>query len=489
MKTKLPLSLVAFLLFTLSIAAQSVSGTVVDGNKQPVPYVSVMVGPAYGVVSNEEGAFVIAIPEKPDTDKVTFSSIGFENLEVPLAQFKGGTFTLKEKVNELDNVFITNKKYTPTEILTLAVQNGPKNYAAQNTKQTFFLRSSAENKMIDTQFKLVKSSLEKRATLKDLNKEIEEMNNKYKGRQSTDFSEFYGSLYQQDANSKLALEKAIKLINKDKNVSNDELDKKIMGVIKKHLEPGATYKVKTGLLTVDDSMSVDTPEKDKEGPKTASLRSKVTGLSSALNRFYKDEELDFLTEFKRYTYTLEGFSTFNDETIYIIDFQPKKNAAKYSGKIYVNAIDFAVVKLDYAMIEGKTEHNVNLKFLLGIKAVQDRTKVSATYTKNEAGQYAVNFVKRQEGTYFYIERPLKFTKNKADKDEEERMLKIDILFEVDNYTTDELFIIDREKLSAENYAAVSEKSNYEIKAISKYDPKIWENYNVLAPVDAIKNYK
>ncbi|MFP9098949.1 carboxypeptidase-like regulatory domain-containing protein [Flavobacterium sp. RHBU_24] len=490
MKPKLLLSLFAFLLFAFTLTAQSVTGTIVDANKEPIPYVSVMIGPTYGVVSNEEGAFIIAVPENPEADKVTFSSIGFENLEVPLDNFKGGTFTLKEKVNELDNVFITNKKYTPTEILTLAVQNAPKNYAAQDTKQTFFLRSSSENKMIDTKFELLKSSLEKKSKLKELNNEIEELISKNKGRKSLDFSEYYGFLYQQNTATKVAVEKAIKLINKENDISGEQMNNKLIAVIKKHLEPGATYKLKTGLLTLDDSLSLEKPQKEKEtGPETADIKGRITELSLSLNKFYTDEALDFLTEFKRYTYTLEGFSTFNDETIYIIDFQPKKNAAKYSGKIYVNAIDFAVVKLDYAMIDGKTEHNVNLKFLLGIKAVEDRVKVSATYTKNEAGQYAVNFVKKESNTYYYISRPLKFTKNKVDKDEEDKMMKIDLLIEGDNHKVSELFIIDREKIKPESFASVKENTNYEIKTISKYDASEWENYNVLAPVDAIKNYK
>lgn len=490
MKNTAFLSFLAFFLFTLNVAAQSVTGTIVDANKEPIPYVSVLIGPSYGVVSNEEGVFVITVPEKADVDKVTFSSIGFENLEVPLTQFKGGTFTLKEKVNELADVFITNKRYTPTEILTLAIQNAPKNYAAQDTKQTFFLRSSSENKMIDTKFELVKSSLEKKSKLKELNNEIEALISKNKGQESLDFSEYYGFLYQQNANTKITVEKAIKLINKEKDISGEQMNNKLIAVIKKHLEPGATYKLKTGLLTVDDSLSLEKPQKiKKEGPNTASLKTNITELSLSLNKFYTDDNLDFLSEFKRYEYTLEGFSTFNDETIYIIDFKPKKNAAKYSGKIFVNAIDFAVVKLDYAMIDGKTEHNINLKFLLGIKAVEDRVKVSATYTKNEAGQYAVNFVKKESHTYFYIDRPLKFTKNKVDKNEEDKMMKIDFLIEADNYKTSELFIIDRVKISPDAFAAITEKSNYQVKEISKYDASIWENYNVLAPVDAIKNYK
>jgi hypothetical protein len=489
MKKIVSLSFLAFLLFTVNMIAQSVTGKLTDVQQQPIAYANIQIGSAYSAVSNEEGVFVVQLPAEPDGDKVTFSCLGFESLQVPLSEFKGGTYVLKDQVTNLAEVFVTNEKLTPEQILARVLQNAPKNYTSDTSKQTFFLRSSTNSKMMDGEFELVKSSLEKKSTLKELNKDIEELMKRYKNQTSKDFSEYYGYMYEQKGLSKLSVEKAIELKNKEKDVSSDQLMEKVTQTIKKHLEPGATYKLQSGWFTLEDSLSLDKPKKDKKtGHKTASLRSSIVSISSSLNKFYTNEDLDFLTEFKRYTYTLEGYSTFNDETIYVIDFQPKKSSANYYGKIYVNASDFAVVKLEYNLVDGKNLHNVNLKLLLGVKMREDREKVAATFSKNEAGHYAANFVKKQSATYAYISRSLKFTKNKVDKKEETRMLKMDVMVEIDQLNTEELFIFDKKGISNDEFNGVAETAEYNLNYISKYDASVWKDYNVLAPVEAIKNY-
>ncbi|WP_306354131.1 carboxypeptidase-like regulatory domain-containing protein [Flavobacterium sp. '19STA2R22 D10 B1'] len=489
MKKIIFITFLGFLFFTVNAVAQSVTGKITDQQQQPLEYVNIQIGPDYGVVSNTEGVFTITLPSSTEANSVIISCIGFESLKIPLSDFKNGTYVLKEQVTVLDGVYVTNKKLSPTEILTEVIKNAPKNYAAQTIKQTFFLRTSSDMKLIDTDFKLLKSSLETKSTLKELNKDLEDMVKKFKNQHSKYYKESYGFLYSQNKESKLLVEKSIELKNEEKDISSDKVNSKVMEVIKKHLVADATYKVKSGLFKLEDSLKINSLKKEeKKDLKTAYLRSSITSMSSSLNKFYSDEELDFLTKFKRYNYTFEGYATLNDETIYIIDFKPLKNAAKYSGKIYVNALDFAVVKLEYGMIDGKTEHNISLKFLLGVKMVQDRIKVAASFSKNGAGQYAANFVKKEEGTYLFANRSLKFTKNKVDKKEDTQMLKMEVLVELDSHTTSELFIIDKLAISGDEFNKVTEKEKYDINYISKYDPSIWKNYNILAPVEAIKNY-
>ncbi|WP_131450767.1 carboxypeptidase-like regulatory domain-containing protein [Flavobacterium subsaxonicum] len=489
MKKITSLIALTLLLFVQNAVSQSVTGTVIDEQKQPIPYVSIQVGPTYGVVSNTEGQFVINIPSPADADKVIFSSIGYESIAIPLSDFKSGAYVLKEQVTVLDPVFITNKKLSPLEILAQVKINAPKNYGTQPAKQTFFLRNSYTNKMIDGQFELVKSSVDKKATLKELNKEIEDVMKKLKNQSSKSYSESYGFLYQQNSESKLLVEKAVELKNRERDVSGEQAQSKFIDIVKRYLDPNATYKLKTGLFTIDDSLKVKSAKKDiKPDVKTAYLKTTITALSSSLNNFYTKDGLDFFTDYKRYTYTLEGYSEYNDETIYILDFKPAKSSGHYYGKIYVNALDYAVVKLEYNLVDGENESKINLKLLLGVKMMEDRTKVAATFTKNDAGQYSINFIKKQKGNYGYMDRSLKFTKNKVSKDEETNMLKVDFLIESDTYTTSELFIIDKQPITAAEFKNVTEKEKYDINYIAKYDPSIWKDYNVLAPVDAIKNY-
>ncbi|MHA3788664.1 carboxypeptidase-like regulatory domain-containing protein [Flavobacterium hauense] len=475
------------LLFTLNLAAQTVTGKVVDEQQQPIEYVSIQLGPDYGVVSNAEGNFVIDLSKKGSAEKVVFSSIGYKTIAVAVADFKGGTYTMPIHINELAEVVV--QKLSPTQILEEVIKNAPVNHSLGSTKQTFFWRTSHDSKMISSELKLVKSSLEKKSTLKELNKDIEAASKTGKDKRSQDYLEYYGYLYQQDKSSKLVLEKAVELKNREKDVSGAQKSK-LYEVYRKHMEPNATYKVVSGWFTLVDSMKVDDASKEKrEGVKTASLKGEVKSLSDKLNNFYTDKDLDFFTEFKRYTYTLEGYAPSEDATIYIIDFKPLKSAARYYGKIYVNAEDFAIVKLQYNLKDGEKEATPGIaKMLLGIKKVDDRIKVNASYVKNETGKYSVNFVKEQMNSYLYMNRPFKLEKNKVDKKEEDKMLKIDLLAEVDQFVTNELFIIGNESITGQQYSDVTEKEKYDINYISKYDPSIWKNYNILAPVEAIKNY-
>jgi len=482
-------TILLYLLFTLTIKAQSVTARVTNEENKPIPYVSIQIGTTYGVVSNEEGVFMIS-PSKADADEVTFSCIGFETLVIPKADLNNNTYILKEQVSVLDEVFVTNIKLSPLEILGKVIENAPKNYSAKDVKKTFFLRTSIENKLIRNKFQLVKSSLEKKSTLKDLNEELDEITKKNVNLHSQHYSESYGFLYAEKNETKLSVVKAIELKNKANDISGDQASNKLLNVVKRHLEPDATYKVKSGLFSIDDSLKIDSPEKDViTDEDTAPLKTNLSYLTNSLNKFYTNKDLDFFTRDKFYKYSFDGYATYKGEMIYIIGFQPQKSAAHYYGKFYVNASDYAIVKLEYNLMDGQIEKKVNLKFLIGIETMEDRTKVEAIFTKNAENKYSVNFVKRQKGTYTYIDRPLKFTKNKLDKKEETRMLKIDFLMEMDTYTTDELFIIDEKKITSGEFKNVIEKENYNIDYLSKYDSEVWKDYNVLAPVEAIKNYK
>jgi hypothetical protein len=487
MKKITAFTFLSLLLFAFNANAQIVTGKLTDEQQHPIEYASVQLGTDYVIVTNTEGIFVVDLSKKGTADKVIFSCIGFKTIAVDVDSFKDGTYVLPEQINELSEVVI--QKLSATEILTEVIKNAPANYASAAMKQTFFLRSSNDSKIISSDIKLVKSSLETKSTLKELNKDIEAAAKTGKNKRSQDYSESYGYLYQNDKSSKLIVEKAVELKNKEKDVSNGQTSR-VLQVLKKHLEPDATYKVDSGWFTFMDSMKVNDSSKEKKTDvKVAGLKSDVTDLTDVLNKFYANDDFDFLTEFKRYTYKLEGYASTEDATIYIIDFKPLKSSADYYGKIYVNADDYAVVRLQYNLKEGKKIATPYIaKMFLGFKKIDRNVKVNASYIKNEKGQYGLNFVKEQKDSYQYINRPLKFTKNKADKKEEDKMLKIDLLTEVDQFVTNELFIIESQPISSQQFNGITEKDKYDVNYMSKYDPSIWKDYNVIAPVEAIKNY-
>lgn len=484
------------LLFTLIslpqiINAQSVSGTVVDERNEPIPYVTIQIGDNYGVVSNTEGNFTIQTANQPANAVVTISYMGYESLEMPMSKFTSTTYVLKEKVTELDEVFLTNKQLTAEEIITKMIENAPENYVHEDFAQTFFMRTQIDTKLMDFQFEVEKTSEEKRKDLKQMNKEIEQLIGNIKGKKSQGFTEYYGKYYQNKDSAKVQVEKAVILKDKEKDISADELNKKIVNVVRKYLEPGASYKVKTGLFKVADSLKTDEvfeEETDSTKGKAAYFKGSLKYLNKDFSGFYKNDDLDFITKPKRYIYTLQGTTNIDNETVYIISFAPDRGSAQFYGKMYINVFDFAVMRMDYTMVEGENLHNLNLKLLLGIKYRQDRINVSTVFRKNENGKYSVKFVKKQEGMYAYISRPLKFTKNRSDKEEDKKKMKLDFTIENDSYITQEFYVLDEKTLAAEDYKILKDQVEYKPIEIKKYDPSVWDGYNIIAPVEELKNY-
>lgn len=488
---KTHLILLLLLLTTCYVRSQSVSGKIVDQNNQPIPYATIQIGDDYGVVSNTEGIFSIFTTNQPTDAKVTISYMGYESLEMPLKDFKSITYVLKEKVNELSEVFVTNKELTAEEIVTRMLEKAPENYKHADYSQTFFMRTENLSKLIDFQFEVEKATDEKRRDLKKLNQEIESLIGNLKGKKSRDYVEYYGKYYRLKDSTKAEIEKAVILKDKSKDISSDQLNKKIVNIVRKYLEPGSTYKVKTGLFKIADSLKTDEvfdEETDSTKGKSTYIKGNITFKNKYYTTFYKDEDLDFFDKMKRYEFKLEGYTNIDNETAYVISFKPDRGSAIFYGKMYINAFDFGVMRLDYTMVEGENLHNINLKLILGIKFTEDRINVSTVYKKNENGQYTVKFGKKQTGTYAYISRPLKFTKNKADEEEDKKKMKLDFTIEIDNYTTEEFYVLDEKQLTSEDFKAVKDQKNYKPIEIKYYDPTIWDGYNIIAPIEAIKEY-
>jgi len=51
-----------------------------------------------------------------------------------------------------------------------------------------------------------------------------------------------------------------------------------------------------------------------------------------------------------------------------------------------------------------------------------------------------------------------------------------------------LFFIDTKEISNNSFTEIKKKEKYEIEYIKKYSSSIWKGYNVLSPVQEIKDY-
>lgn len=96
---------------------KSVSGTMkANGSKGTLAYVNIgILGKGIGTVSNENGLFKIRINKKNYQDSLKISMIGYKSKTFLVQDFihqmeKENTIYLTEKVQELDEVVVTNRK-------------------------------------------------------------------------------------------------------------------------------------------------------------------------------------------------------------------------------------------------------------------------------------------------------------------------------------------------------------------------------------------
>ncbi len=479
-----------FILFYVGIVcSQTITGKLLDENNNPIAFASIQIKNT-GVISNVEGEFSLEIDKFEDDDIVNISFLGFEKLEIPIKNFTSKNYILIEEINKLTEIFISNKKLNLDEVLLKMNENLESNYSINNTTQLIFNRNSYYNKFKKFEFEITKSTLLTKKDLKELNKSIDYNINKNLNKTSKFYTESLSYMYFLKDNTKIKVLKATQLINKKEDISQEAIQKLFFNAIAGKLEKDATYKVKSGLIPVTDSLKFNM-DTDKEMYKDSSnSKSKKKYYSSLINKylFKGNSPLTFATNVKKYNYSLREISNYEDGFVYIIDFTPKASSAKFSGTMYINGYDFAIVKLDFEYANNRTGKGLNLKFLLGIKYKNNLWKTSVIYKKNLLGNYNLKFLKQAQGSYVYMSRPFKIKKNKANKLESKKLIKIDVLMELSTKDVIELFFIEENEISKSDINSFKEKEKYKIDYISKYTPEIWKGYNVLAPIQEIKNY-
>ena len=111
--------LVALFLFTtLFTFGQNIADGVIKNaqTNEPIPYVNIgILNRDKGTVSNENGEFTLEIPNEFINDTIKISSIGYESRIFIANEFiktlkENKNITLSEKVIELNEVVVSNKK-------------------------------------------------------------------------------------------------------------------------------------------------------------------------------------------------------------------------------------------------------------------------------------------------------------------------------------------------------------------------------------------
>ena len=131
--------------------------------------------------------------------------------------------------------------------------------------------------------------------------------------------------------------------------------------------------------------------------------------------FVDNSFLKTILDPKLYDYTFEDAGYNNDELTYIISYKPRKGKAKFTGKLFISDENYAITKVDYKYYGSRHGEKLNLKFLLGIKFIENVNEGTYIYEKNSENKYQPKYIKRIKGAYFYVNRDLKLIENSREK--------------------------------------------------------------------------
>ncbi|MGF1558984.1 MAG: carboxypeptidase-like regulatory domain-containing protein [Flavobacteriaceae bacterium] len=494
----------AFFLFFLTVLvgrSQSISSIILDSaTHKPVPYATIQLFNK-GAITNEEGRFSLNFDRVvSETDSLKISSIGYNTIHRPLASFTEPIIYLAPKAIELNPVIVTNKNYTPEEIIALVKKNIEKNYNTSLTKRRLFLRETYRSSVTKSNYELIESTIEA------LNKNFLDSVVKAIPRNTVYYTESLGDLYgnEKSDDQKLDLIKASELYDKKEQIGIEEFEEKFNEIVKKNVKTDSYFKIKSGIFSFkvdgDELFDVEADSTDlaalneqleekkenEQNRKNYFTKYKRQILGNLVENLpiYEDSEYNFLWKQRKYDFTLEEFTYIGDNAVYVIKAEPN-GSADFRGKLFINADDFAIIRLDFENVKQLSKFS-----LMGISASEYLAKGSILFNKGENDKYSLSYYDVVKGNSMGVKRPLKIIeKNRIVKGrnrQNELHIKIDGAGRsVNRY---EVVVFDELAINAPIYEAFKENNAVLPQYMPNYDPEFWKGYNIMEPNQAIKEF-
>ncbi|PCI34177.1 MAG: hypothetical protein COB60_06470 [Flavobacteriaceae bacterium] len=503
MDKKLRYSLIILLFLGYSYGqSQTIHSTLIDASTQEViPYASILLSTNKGIISNEHGQFTLHIKKTiTEKDSLFISYMGYESQAIPLLHFKDSIIFLNQKAVALNTVMVSNKNYTAEEIIDKVKENLSKNYTTALTKKRLFFRQSYHQHFNKMDYKSLKSTIPalNKNLLDSLLLSIPKNDDNY----TEILCDLYGNFSRQK--QKINMIKACQLYDKNNEIGLESMEKKFSKILKENVKPNSYFKIKSGLFgtkinegklfkskkdTTDaEALKKEIAAKKKRETvrKTNFSKYKKNNIARIFEElfFLKDAKLNFIHKSNRYDFTMLDFTYFGEDPVYILSFEPKW-LADYQGKLYINADDFAVVRVDYSNV--KPIKSINL---LGISYKEHIDKGKLFFTKGENETYNLRYLEKETGGIAGIRRPLKIIEKnkhvKGRRKQNELSMKIDMA--ITNINKSEIVIFDSEAISVTNFDAFKEKNELLPTYLPAYDPSFWKDHTIIAPNEAIKAF-
>ncbi|MDN3666277.1 carboxypeptidase-like regulatory domain-containing protein [Algibacter miyuki] len=498
----------AFLFTFLSFfgfSQESIHAKILDSvTQKPIPFATISINDNSGVISNSNGDFQINLRGKfSKTDSLKIRCLGYQTKQFLAQNFKDSLVLMHTESIELDEILVSNKNYTPEEIIEKVKENLDNNYDHSFAKSKLFYRASSFQNLLKHDVKINKS------TIPEFNQQFTDSLIAAIPKHADDYTEILANLYttpDEDDKQKIDIIKASHLYDKSKELSFEGYEEKLNTILKKHVKRDSYFKIKSGFFgtktEIDSTAFISDSEKkdvkkteamlEEEQKKEAERKKDFANYrKSAISKLehdsfiFEDSDLNFLEKENRFDFIVEDYTFLNDEFVYKISFTPKRNE-DFKGILYVNTDDFAIIRIDYENVKILKSFK-----LLGLSHTRNLKKGTLIYSKNDTEKYTLKYAELEEGSKFGIDRPLTIIeKNKHVKGRrKQNELDSDIHFIMSIRQKSELVIFENEQISETDFNNFEEKPNVEPVYLPKYDPEFWKGYNVIEPNAAIKAFK
>ncbi|WP_165200557.1 carboxypeptidase-like regulatory domain-containing protein [Muriicola soli] len=478
-----------FLFLCLSASAQSLRGTILDKDTgEAIPYATVQIGLGKGTIANEEGVFGLNL-NYTATDSLLISSMGYKQKRILASSLTDGVIIyMVPSTIELSEVLLRNRMPTAEEIIREVRAALPTNYAAEEQKYQMFYRATNYMNFNDLEVEIKKATAIPKSQVAKASKQLDSLAKAIMASRLIEFQDYSGSILLKDKDSsKIVIDRATKLIDSRKDFSLDNVQEKAQNIILQYLDTTLTYKLKTGLFKIEDSLNFDQDDFDNDKKLVFGNKEVKSSLLRTLktSQWFEFSFLDKILNTDSYRFSLDGASYFQDNPIYVVSFRPRRSKSKFSGKLYISSYDFAVLKADYAFSEGKEGKKFNMKLLLGVKFVENKNEGTILYKQNPGGTYHPYYIKRDFGNYVYLSRPLKFIENS----EEREKVIFDFTFEGEGREKKELLILSSGPLDMMEFTKLEEPKTIPYTLLEQYEASVWENSQIIEPLEEMKNFK
>ena len=474
-----------YLIFILSIlnsSSQTLQIKVIDSiSEKPIAYSNVYFSNNNGLITDGTGNFELIKSQLSQNDSMYVSMIGYDKKSFLINNFNDSLIKLVQSPIQLSSVFLTSKKLSSDEIISSVIKNIEMNYEKEFTENKIYL--SRKSNSITEKFTIDKF----KSTVPNINGSLIDSllaNLKKDNNSGLQTLAYYYKNFEDEA-QKIKIIKSRETHNKQGEVL-ESISKKMEEAFKNELKSDSYFKIKSGIfggnLDIDGLEEIDSTniesvkkfEKKEINEKDDFANSQIRTVNRLYNSlfFEKDSYLNFILKPNKYIFSEPKIDFLGNDLVYIIEATPK-GRGKYSGILYINTDDFAVVRIDFKNI--KPVYNIKLLGVFVNIYLRDGKMI---LSKFENKKYSLSYFKINSGRRVGFDRPLKLIeKNKNVKGRRKQnqiSFRMDIIS--DEKTITELQVFDSKKISKEEFENLKNKNQVLPEYSEEFISNFWEEF-------------